>query len=90
MSVYRFGVDNVQTGQAWIAHRNKSQWHGGCRFCSGNRLWLSSHSKYKFLKNVQTFMNFLYIYIHIYIYIFVLNTKHSSQSLMKLEYFDRF
>jgi len=53
MSVYRFGVDNVQTGQAWIAHRNKGQWHGGCRFYSDNSLLISRHSKYNIaLSNV--------------------------------------
>ena len=68
-----FGVDSVQTGQTWIAHHNKCQWYGGCRFCSGNHLFLSSHSQYKFLKNVQNCLNSRYIYIYIYVYIYIYN-----------------
>ena len=60
----KFGVDSVQTGQAWIAHRNKGQCHGVCGFCSGNRLLISSHSKYIF-KNCSNFPEFpLYKYIY--------------------------
>jgi hypothetical protein len=62
----RFGADNVQTRQHWTTQCNKGQFYGVCRFCSCNRLFLSSHSKYKFLK-YSNFLNFPYIHI-IYIY----------------------
>jgi len=62
VTVRRVGVDSVQTWQAGISHHyNNGQCNGVCRICYGNCLLLSSHSQYKFLKNVQTFLNNPYI-----------------------------